>query len=149
MKVRVDVEGVDDVLASLRKLEGGGLEAARGVFAELAPGVVARAKALTPDDPETADSLLRDSVRSLKARITKGRGGEKRVEVTFVAGGSKTAPLAPGRVNVVALVQHEDLTLKHARGQAKFLERPVLAATAGIPAALEAALDKVAAEVSA
>lgn len=138
------MQGLDEVLASLGRIGDQAPEAVRGVFAATASRVVPQAKAMTPDDPETGEAHLRNSVRALKARVTKGRNGGKRVEVTFVAGGAALKPIIKGRaVNVVALVQHEDLTLQHTTGGAKFLERPVLAAAADLPDAIQNAVDRI------
>jgi hypothetical protein len=59
-----------------------------------------------------------------------------------VAGGKKLEQrLGKRKANVSAIVQHEDLTLKHTRGQAKFLERPGNQVAPSIPDAIMAKLD--------
>lgn len=138
--VRVTVSGLDEVRATLGRLGKAGALVAKDVIKRKTEAMVARARPLTPDDPET-QGALRDSVRIITptaSRTGKATGG-------IMAGGKALE----GRVgkrdyNAIALVQHEDLTLHHTSGGAKYLERPFMALVESIPDELLDALDKVA-----
>jgi hypothetical protein len=52
-----------------------------------------------------------------------------------------------GRGVAWSLVQHEDLTLKHRRGNAKFMERPLMAAAGRVPDIVEEAFEEIAASL--
>jgi len=136
VKVQMDVEQVTREIAALGDA---GEEAAKEVLNAFAVRVVNEAKPLTPVEPIDGGDL-RESVRAISAR--KGRTGV--LGVTVMAGG---APLkakleaTKHRYNVVAAVQHEDMSLKHTSGGPKFIERPFLRAVVQVPNELLAALD--------
>lgn len=116
MRVTMRMSGHDGIAEALRKSRDAGEKVARAALDEFMPRVAADARAITPVD-DVDGGQLRASVRPL--RTTKTRDG---LSGGVVAGG---APLKgqPGGA-VYAIVQHEDLTLHHNDGQAKFLEIP-------------------------
>ena len=134
--VRVTVSGSDEVRAALGKLGKAGAEVAKGVIKEVTTRMVGMAKPMTPDDPKTQGEL-RDSVRIVTP--TASRTGK-------ATGGIQAGPTALGKrhYSASALVQHEDMTLKHTSGGPKYLERPFLALVTTIPDKNKAAIDKVA-----
>lgn len=140
IRIKVQVEGDRELRAALRRLGPAGVPAAKRVFARFTGRVVPRARSLAPVEPEDGGAL-RDSVRETRPTLTsKGV-----VSVAVVAGGT---PLA-GKVaathhtyNVYATVQHEDLTLKHSHGQAKFVEIPVMQEAPLVPNELLEELDR-------
>lgn len=134
--VRVTVSGSDEVRAQLGKLGKAGAEVAKAVIKETTTQMVAMAKPLTPDDPETQGEL-RDSVRIVTP--TASRTGK-------ATGGIQAGPTKLGhrKYSASALVQHEDLTLHHTSGGPKYLERPFMAKVVEIPDKIKAGLDKVA-----
>lgn len=140
MRVRVDVSGADDVIAQLKGMGPKGIDVAKRVLGNVTARIVPRAKAITPVEPEDGGDL-RDSVRATKP--TRTRTGL--VSAGVVAGG---APLRRSlereghTMNVYAVVQHEDLTLQHTVGQAKFIERPFMAEIPKVPGELLAGLDE-------
>lgn len=133
--MRVTVKAYDDGVAdALNSLGDAGEKAAKAALAAVMPGVAERARGLAPVQ-DVDGGQLRASVRVL--RPTKTRDG---VAGGVLAGG---APLVgqPGG-DVYALVQHEDLTLHHNDGQAKFVERPFLAAQGPLLASVREHLDR-------
>ena len=139
--VRIEVTGGDDVAKMLGDLGREGGEAAKRVLIRKADKILARARPLTPDDPATGSGDLKASLRRTRGSIMKN--GD--VIITVIAGG---APLEAGLAarghkgaNVYAIVQHEDLTLKHKHGGPKYLERPVYEITPEIPNELQAEID--------
>ena len=144
MKVRIDVTGDREMRASLKALGGAGVTVAKKVFEDVTVEVVRMAKPLTPVEPEDGGQL-RDSVRKTKPMVT--RAG--RVSAGVVAGGAPLKPfLGSRRANVYAVVQHEDLTLKHKTGQAKFIEIPMMRKAPTVPGRLLAELDREAARAT-
>lgn len=144
MKVRVEFDqaSADRMLRSFSALGEAGLLAGQRVFAEAAANIVREARMLVPDDPETP-FRLGSTIRALKARITKGRGGAKRVEVTVLAGGAPLKKfMRKGGTPAWAIVQHEDLTIRHTKGQAKFLEKPVNKHVESLVSVLEEEFDR-------
>ena len=123
MKVVVKIEGVEDVVASLRRIGKAGEDGAKAALGRVCTRVVPKAKALTP--VEAVDGgALRDSIRTTKP--TKTSAG--RISAGVVAGGAPLRRLASERGRALpgqyGSIIHEDLTLKHTSGQAKFLEIP-------------------------
>ena len=144
-RTRVQVTGLDDVVASMRRLGKAGLLVGKRVFDVKTEEMVRRARPLTPDDPETA-GLLRDTVRKIRpiASSTKGR-----VTGGIMAGGKELEQRLGGReYSAWALVQHEDVTLHHSSGQAKFLEIPFMQIVPSIPEALRMEVDAEAANAT-
>lgn len=137
MRVRVEVSGEDEILNSLQRLGTVGQEIALRVLGDAAKEIVAAAKPLAPVDPEDGGQL-RDSIRTTKP--TKTRAG--RISAGVVAGGAPlNRVMGKRKANVYAVVQHEDLTLKHHTGRAKFLEIPVNHIAPKVPDRLQAEID--------
>ena len=130
------VSGSDEVRAALGRLGKAGAIVAKDVIKAKTIRMVAMAKPMTPDDPETQGEL-RDTVRIVTPSAS--RTGK-------ATGGIQAGPTAIGKrgYSASALVQHEDLTLHHTSGGAKVLERPFMALVVEIPAEILAGLDKVA-----
>lgn len=141
MRVRFDVSGADEAIADLKRMGLAGQKAALKVFGAFTARVVAKAKPLTPVEPEDG-GWLRDSVRAAKPTVTR----TGLVSATVVAGGAPLkAHLAKGHhsENVYAVVQHEDLSATHTVGGPKFIERPFLQELQKVPDDLMAEMDRV------
>jgi len=137
VKVSVRIEGEKEVLRSLSELGKAGQDAAKRAFGRVTARVVQKAKPLTPVEPEDGGQL-RDSVRA--AKPTRTRSGL--ISAAVVAGGAPLKRVMEGRkANVYAVIQHEDLTLKHTTGQGKFLEIPFLREAPSAHQELERELD--------
>jgi hypothetical protein len=138
--IRVTIEGHDEMLAEIERLGQVGLVAARDAMTAKAQEIKAKAIPLVPDDPESP-GLLKESLRVYAPRTSSLKPG-KTIFAGVVAGGKKLEQrLGKRKANVSAIVQHEDLTLKHKRGQAKFLERPGNQVAPSIPDAIMRNLD--------
>lgn len=112
--MEVEVTGVKEVLANLGLVGRRSItEVAKGLFAE-AENVMGSAKELTPVDT----GALRASGH---VQLPVEKQGE--VSVTLGFGGVSTP---------YALKVHEDLAVFHPNGEAKYLERPFLAAIPGM-----------------
>jgi hypothetical protein len=137
---RVDIEGLDEMLNEIDRLGEVGMVAARDAMTAKAQEIKAKAAPLVPDDPESP-GLLKDTLRVYAPRTSSLKRG-KTIFAGVVIGGKKLeAKLGKRAYSAWALVQHEDLTLKHKRGQAKFLERPGNQVAPSIPDAIMAKLD--------
>ncbi len=137
---RVTIEGHDEMLAEIERLGQVGLVAARDAMTAKAQEIKAKAIPLVPDDPDSP-GLLKDTLRVYAPRTASLKPG-KTIFAGVVAGGKKLEQrLGKRKANVSAIVQHEDLTLKHQRGQAKFLERPGNQVAPSIPDAIMRNLD--------
>lgn len=136
-RLTVDDRGVSELLG---KLGRSGSEAAKVAMLRVADKMVDRAKALCPVDPEDGGEL-RASIRRTRGTISKKNGN---VVVTVLVGGTPLkAALGARKYNIYAVLQHEDLTLRHSVGQAKFLEQPVFQYAPAIPGEILGELDKV------
>lgn len=149
MKVRIEVDQ-SAAAAMFRDMDALGEAAyapAQDVLSSFADGVVAEAKREVPDDPATP-FRLGATIRRLKAKVTRTRGGAKRIEVTVVAGGRRLLRYLRDRrvptesLSAWVLRQHEDLRLRHSKGRAKFLERPFFERSPGALRGLESAIDR-------
>lgn len=141
MKVRIDVSGASEMLKDLKRMGLAGQVAAKTVFGRFTGRVVPKAQGRTPVEPEDGGAL-RDSVRATKPTTTR----TGLVSAGVIAGGAPLArALAKGhhKANVYAVVQHEDLTLKHTVGGPKFIERPFLQEVERVPDELLAEMDRV------
>lgn len=137
-----DLGGVID---SMRRLGKAGPEAAMRVLEAKAQTVAARARELCPDDPDTPGTDLADTIRATKA--TRSKGGM--ISAAVIAGGARLRKrLGKRAYNIIAVVQHEDTTLKHTRGQAKFVEQPYLQVVPTVAGDLQEALDQEASRVA-
>lgn len=133
----MEVSGTQDILDRLQRLGQTGADIGLRVLGDAAKEIVAAAKPLAPVDPEDGGQL-RDSIRVTKP--TRTRAG--RISAGVVAGGAPLRKvLGKRKANVYALVQHEDLTLKHTTGRAKFLEIPTNHIAPKVPDRLQAAMD--------
>lgn len=149
MKVRVELDrlAAEAMFRDMEALGDAAIEPAQDVLSAFADGVVLEAKREVPDDPETP-FRLGETIRRLKARATRARGGAKRVEVTVVAGGRRLLKYLRKRrvpeqsLSAWVLRQHEDMRLRHAKGRAKFLERPFFNRARGALRGLESAMDR-------
>jgi len=138
--IRVTIEGHDEMLAEIERLGQVGLVAARDAMTAKAQEIKAKAIPLVPDDPESP-GLLKDTLRVYAPRTASLKPG-KTIFAGVVAGGKKLEQrLGKRKANVSAIVQHEDLTLKHKHGQAKYLERPGNQVAPSIPDAIMKNLD--------
>jgi len=144
LKIRVEGTDLAGVIANMRALGKAGPEAGARVLGQLAQDVAAKARLLCPDDPTTPEANLRDTIRATKA--TRGQSGM--ISAAVIAGGARLNKLKGGKGwNIIAIVQHEDVTLKHAHGQAKFVEQPFLQAVPSVGPAIQEALDQEAQRV--
>ena len=138
-RVRVQIEGEDELMDFLRRLDVDGLKEIKAAVRARTSAWAENARRLTPDDPKTP-GLLKESV-SIILPGTRNRqitGGIK-------AGGSVLeARMGKRGYSAWAIVQHDDLTLHHpAGGQAKFLEIPFMRGVAEIPDLILDAMDRV------
>lgn len=142
MKVTVKIEGVEDVIASLKRVGEAGEKAMLRVAGACTARVVPQAQAITPVEEEDGGAL-RDSVRATKP--TKTSAG--RVSAGVVAGGAPLRRLASERGRALpgqyGSIVHEDLTLRHAHGEPKFVEKPFFREVPKVPGELEIALDNL------
>lgn len=125
-----------DVLSDLQALGKRGEEIGLRVLGDGAKEILSASRPLVPVEPEDGGQL-RDSGRTTKpTRTSAGR-----ISAGVVYGGAPLKRfLGHRKANVYAVVQHEDLTLKHTHGQAKFLEIPANRIAVKIP-------DRVMAEI--
>lgn len=134
MKVRVEAVGQREVMESLQRMGKAGQDAAKVVLKRFTERILAKARPLVPvDDVDGGD--LRAS-----GRVTRPTATKNAVSAGVVFGGLKVRG-----GDIYPIKQHEDLTLRHRRGQAKFLEKPFFQEAPGVPDALIAEIDKVAA----
>lgn len=137
-KVRLTVEGDKALIADLRAMGKVGDRAARFTLRWLLFRVAIRAQGLTPVDDEDGGQL-RDSIRVTNA----GRNRRGVISAAVVAGGKPLeAHLGKRRSNLYAIVQHDDTTLKHDDGQAKFVEVPFMQEAPKFPEELRKEIDK-------
>jgi len=131
-RIKVSVTGQKELLAELRKFGDVGDEAGKRVLGAACARVVPMARALAPVE-EGDGGALRDSIRTTKP--TKTRAG--RISAGVVAGGAPLRRLASERGRALpgsyGSIQHEDLTLKHKSGEAKFLEKPFFRVVNDVP----------------
>jgi hypothetical protein len=117
------IEGNDDLIADIARMGMIALIGARNALTEKAQEIKRKAIPMTPDDPETP-GLLRKTVR-VYAQRTKSLKPGSPIYAGVVAGGKRLEKrMGKRKYNASALVQHEDLTLKHTSGGPKYLERP-------------------------
>jgi hypothetical protein len=137
-KTVVTVEGLEEVLRDMARLPTKAITAGRKAMLKITDPMAKRAEQLAPDDPETP-GLLASTCRSIRPTVKKT---SLRVMGGIVAGGKKLeARLGSRKYSAWALVQHEDGTLKHSKGQAKFLEIPFMSGLKKAPAQFRAEID--------
>lgn len=123
-KAKITITGMTELFAKLNKLGDNAEKAAIEVFDEAAQEVYSKSQSLVPTDT----AALKTSGRVSKARVSK-----KGVVTASVNYGGGPMERLTGRPNDLhAIVVHEDLSLKHDDGQAKFLEQPMVAARGSV-----------------
>lgn len=116
MSVEFDLKGTEEVLAKLAKLAREAPFVSAQALRIEAEVIMTRSKAeFVPVDLGT----LRSSGRVRQSKFRPG--GDIEVELSF---GGAAAPYA--------LIQHEELRFRHKVGEAKYLEKPVMAAIPGM-----------------
>jgi hypothetical protein len=141
MRARLDVTGDRELIRDLLKLGEDGIAIGKEVLGDTTKRIAVKAKALCPVDPIDGGEL-RDSIRVTKP--VKTRAGL--ISAGVVAGGAALSRLVSERGHKepgsYAVIVHEDLTLHHTVGRAKFIEEPALQEAPTVPGAILAALDK-------
>lgn len=138
MRVRIEVSGEQEILDRLQRLGQSGIDIGLRVLGEGAKEILAASQPLVPVDPEDGGDL-KASGRTTKP--TRTRAG--RISAGVVYGGAPLRKtLGRRKANVYAVVQHEDTTLKHTTGQAKFLEIPANKIAPKMPDRLQSEMDK-------
>lgn len=122
-KGKITLRGFNELYRALNVVDENAQEAGREVLNAAVERVFQKSQALVPVAPEDGGQL-KASARKSKARISR-RSGSVTASVQY--GGSRLLKIAPNDNPIYAIVQHEDLTLKHSRGEAKYLEKPALA----------------------
>ncbi len=133
MRVRVELGDLRGVVDGMRKLGRSAPEIAGRILSEKARVVAERARPLVPDDPATSGTRI--EVRATRASRGQISG---RISAAVVA----MAKNVGRKYNAVALIQHEDVTLSHERGQAKFVEQPFLEVARTVADDVQDALDQ-------
>lgn len=122
MELTFVVTGVGGLTASLKALGENAKPKLAAALTQEAEAIMTAAKQQTPVDT----GVLRDSGH-VELPVIDADG----VTVTMGFGGAAEA---------YALVQHEDLTLHHRVGKAKYLEQPFLERVNGLPERVSAAV---------
>jgi len=140
VRVRLEVAGDARALIDSLRRHGVACDAAcKRVLSDAGDEAVRRAKPRTPVELEDGGQL-RDSVR--RGRVTRIKSGT--ISCPVIAGGKPVEDWVREhghhKYNVYAVVQHEDTTLRHSVGQAKFIESAVFEVAPTIPDRLLAAL---------
>ena len=140
-KASISLTGLGDLYRALRKVSHRAQEEGIKILNSAGGRVFSQSQEQVPVGPAADKNrgALKRSGRLYRARVSKRSG---RVYATITYGGSRLTQLAPGENPIYAIVQHEDMGLKHTQGSAKFLERPFLQAKAGVMAGLEGAIRK-------
>lgn len=140
-RFRAEVTGAEEVMRSLKRLGAAGDEVGKRVLGRKALEILAKARPNTPVD-EVDGGDLRDSGRVTKPMKTAAG----RISAGVVFGGAPLRRAAsehgkklPG---IYAVMQHEDLTLRHTTGKAKWLEEAGAAVAPSVPDALLAEIDR-------
>jgi hypothetical protein len=121
-KATIRLEGFTELFAYLNRVGGNAREAAIEVFNAGTQRVYAASQSIVPVSPEDGGQL------KASGRVSKARVSKKDVVTASVNyGGTVLARLAPGDNPLYGIVQHEDLSAKHSHGEAKFLEKPMVA----------------------
>lgn len=140
---RVEIEGFGEMLSRLGSMGFIARLAARDALRDKADEIKAKTVPLIPDDPESRGGHLYKAVRIYVPRTASLRDEKKPIYAGVVVGGKRLEKRIGKRSSIAwPIIQHEDLTLKHTKGQAKFLEIPGRAVAATIPEAISAKLDE-------
>lgn len=131
--IRCLVKFDGDLLRELQNMGASAKPRAKKILSRMVDGVVLRARELAPDDPE---GKTPDLMHSIRGDVRNWKGG---VRGSVIAGGTPVHSKlsAEGRKNpanhdLYVVVQHEDTTLKHSRGQANFIGEPFMARLPGM-----------------
>lgn len=119
----IEIKGLDELFARLGKVVPSARLAGAALLNDAAERVLAASQELVPVDT----GALRASGTVILAHETEN--GEIRAGVSY-----------GGDAKLYAVLVHEDLSLHHEAGQAKFLEAPFLAAQSNIIQGLERAI---------
>lgn len=120
-KATIRLQGFNDLLRRLEKVDDDAMEAAKEAFNGAVARVLTKSQALVPVD----EGHLKASGRLSKARVAKRTG---RVTASVTYGGAPLDRRTGRSPDLRAIVVHEDLGLKHpGGGEAKFLEKPAVA----------------------
>lgn len=158
MLVGPDLNAIAKQILDWAEIDKGLKEPLRKRLKEWQKGVVAKMKAEAPDDPQTSGPRIKAALKAKAPVISRGR---QRIYASFVTdtaylnrhmydyskSRAKARPVWAG--TAWAIVQHEDLTLHHSRGGAKFMERPFVAGCSQIQGVLEAAFAEIQASIEA
>ena len=128
----VKITGLKEVVAELEKLGVDVRKAVAGALNDAGLSILSQARQLVPFD----QGILRGSGSIAKPKLT---ATSKTTSVGVRFGGPSGVKNAEGETVSVnyAIIQHEDLTLKHpGGGEAKYLEKPFLAEIGSYPAGL-------------
>lgn len=137
-KATISVTGLGTLYARLRRVAPDAQQAGIEILNAAGARAFAASQADVPVD-EKDGGQLKASGRFYKARVSKRSG---RVTATIGYGGARLAKLAPGDNPIYAIVQHEDLAIRHQHGSAKYLERPATREKQGLLSALGSAIGR-------
>jgi len=148
-----DMSAIAAQIIEWSKVDVGLKEPLRKRLKDWQRGVLTQMKAQAPDDPETGMPRLVDALKSKAPIISRKR---QSIYASFITDsaylnrhiydtykgrrGKQTRPFWAGVA--WALSQHEDLTLQHSRGGAKFMERPFKAGGSAVDKLVEAAFEE-------
>lgn len=140
-RFRAEVTGADEVLRSIRRLGAAGVEVGKRVLGRKTLEILSKARPNTPVD-EVDGGDLRDSGRVTKP--VKTAAGRISAGVVFGGAPLRRAASEKGKKlpGIYAVMQHEDLTLRHASGEAKWLEKAGNAVAPTVPDEMLAELDR-------
>lgn len=145
-----DLQKLAGQLLDLAKMDAKNKEPLRRRLKTWQAAVISRMKAEAPDDPETGGSRIEKALRAKAPVISRGR---QRITAGFIVDGAKLGAMLDGKDKgmargvAVSLVQHEDLTIRHRRGNAKFMERPLFTSGGRVADIVEEAFDEIAANI--
>lgn len=136
-KVRVTVEGDKELIADLKSMGDAGTKLGKSVIQKITLRTAGAAKMLSPMD-DVDGGQLRNSIR-----ISKPSASRRGVITGAVVAGGKPLEAVMGKrkANLYAVIQHDDMTLQHDDGQAKFVEVPAMQEFPKLPEELRDALD--------
>ena len=128
----VKITGLTEVISELEKLGVDVRKATRDALNDAGASILSQARQLVPFD----QGILRGSGSIASPKLT---ATSKTTSVGVRFGGPSGVKNADGETVSVnyAIIQHEDMTLKHpGGGEAKYLEKPFLAEIGSYPAGL-------------
>lgn len=150
MRFKVAVEGAEEVQQFLRTMTPETKKRLRPRLIKWGEKVLAVSRPGVPVSEDEDPGSLRDIGRVLRPTLSSTKA---KLVVSVVYGGDPLRPFVRrgGRKDDTgyAIIQHEDLTLKHDDGRAKYLELPFLAAAPEIPELVLEVADEMQAEAAA